>query len=360
MDRSERVMSRRKQATPYRVQLVQHSLGMEECVHTDKAEVDMTESVSDHGNQEEDFVNISENCDGSTQYSEDNILFKDSEDHLLPTSRLVTAINKDKTESSMKGPEMTNFSQSVDIQHHADIGGTKGLICSICGSTLSCRSSLDKHMLIHSSEKPYHCAVCGQSLTARDRMQSVKLPDGKSDINDNTERTSVSEEAGPFWNTVVAAGMLFVCETCIAYRNLIEAQETSVHKWMVRRQNEPLHVRLQRLERERTAKRLKRANESADEREMRRLRDREAKRLQRMQESEDQRARRLQRDREAMRLKRANETPEKRQARLIREREAKRIKRRLQKLNPSLSVHISQKSTPEMNSFQLHVACPNL
>ncbi|XP_038662355.1 zinc finger protein 821 isoform X2 [Scyliorhinus canicula] len=333
---------------------------MEECVHTDKAEVDKTESISDHGNQEEDFVNISENCDGSILYSENDVLFKDSENHLLPTRRLVTAVNKDKTESIMKGPVMTsNLSQSVDIQHHVDIV-TKGLICSICGSTLSCRSSLDKHMLIHSSEKPYHCAVCGQSLTGKDHLKSVKLSDGKSDINDNTERTSVSEEAGPFWNTVVAAGMLFVCETCIAYRNLIEAQETSVHKWMVRRQNEPLHVRLQRLERERTAKRLKRASESAAERDMRRLRDREAKRLQRMQESEDQRTRRLQRDREAMRLKRANETPEKRQARLVREREAKRIKRRLQKLNPSLSVHISQKSTAETNSFQLHVACPNL
>ncbi|GCB78115.1 hypothetical protein scyTo_0019362 [Scyliorhinus torazame] len=301
-----------------------------------------------------------ENCDGSVQYSEDDVLFKDSENHLLPTRRLVTAVNKYKTESIMKGPKMaSNLSQSVDIQHHVDIV-TKGLICSTCGSTLSCRSSLDKHMLIHSNEKPYHCAVCGQSLTGKDHLQSVRLPDGKSDINDNTERTSVSEEAGPFWNTVVAAGMLFVCETCIAYRNLIEAQETSVHKWMVRKQNEPLHVRLQRLERERTAKRLKRASESAAERDMRRLRDREAKRLQRMQESEDQRARRLQRDREAMRLKRANETPEKRQARLVREREAKRIKRRLQKLNPSLSVHISQKSTAEINSFQLHVACPNL
>ncbi|XP_067853601.1 zinc finger protein 821 isoform X2 [Heptranchias perlo] len=333
---------------------------MEECVHTDKAEVGMTESISGHGNQEEDFVDIRENCDGATQYSEDDLFPKESEDHLLPT-RLVPAISKDEIGSNMKRPEMSrNFSQSEDSQHHADIGGTKGLICSICGSTLSCISSLDKHMLIHSGEKPYHCAVCGQSLTAKDHVHSVKLSDGKSDINDNTERTSVCEEAGPFWNTVVAAGMLFVCETCITYRNLIEAQETSVHKWMVRRQNEPLHVRLQRLERERTAKRLKRASESAEEREMRRLRDREAKRLQRMQESEDQRARRLQRDREAMRMKRANETPEKRQARLIREREAKRIKRRLQKLDPSLSVHISQNSTPEMNSFQLHVACPSL
>ncbi|XP_060693618.1 zinc finger protein 821-like [Hemiscyllium ocellatum] len=334
---------------------------MEESVHTDKAEGDMSESNSNHGNQLKNLVNISGNCSRSTQYSEDDLLCKESEVHLLPTSRLVTTKNKNETGNKMKEQQMSsNFSHTVDIQHRADIRDTKGLICSTCGSTLSCRSSLDKHMLIHSSRKPYHCAVCGQSLAAKDHLQSVKLPAGQSDISDNTEKTSVPEEAGPFWNSMVAVGMLFVCETCVAYRNLFEAQETSVHKWMARRQNEPLHVRVQRLERERTAKRLKRANESADEREMRRLRDREAKRLQRMQESEDQRTRRLQREREAMRLKRANETPEKRQARLLREREAKRIKRRLQKLNPSLSVHISQKSIPEMSSFQLHVACPNL
>ncbi|XP_048402537.1 zinc finger protein 821-like isoform X1 [Stegostoma tigrinum] len=334
---------------------------MEECVHTDKYEGDMSQSSSDHGNQVKNYVNISDNCGRSIQYPEDDLLCKESEDHLLPTSGLMTTKNKNEAESNMKGQQMnSNFSHSVDIQHRTDIRDTKGHICSICGSTLSCRSSLDKHVLIHTSKKPYHCAVCGQPLAAKDHVQSVKLPEGQSDISDNMERTSIPEEAGPFWNSMVAAGMLFVCETCVACRNFFEAQETSVHKWMARRQNEPLHVRLQRLERERTAKRLKRANESADEREMRRLRDREAKRLQRMQESEDQRARRLQREREAMRLKRANETPEKRQARLVREREAKRIKRHLQKLNPSLSVHISQKSTPEMSSFQLHVACPNL
>ncbi|XP_051884654.1 zinc finger protein 821-like [Pristis pectinata] len=227
------------------------------------------------------------------------------------------------------------------MKHLAGFGDTKGLICSVCGSTLSCISSLDKHMLIHNGEKPYHCAVCGQLFTTKDHMDSLMLPDGKSVINGNFERTPVSEEPGSFWNTMVAAEMLFVCETCVTCRNLIGAPDTLVHKWMGRRQNEPLHVRLQRLERERTAKRLKRANESADEREMRRLRDREAKRIQRMQETEDQRARRLQRDREAMRMKRANETPEKRQARLVREREAKRIKRSLQKLDPELSVHIS-------------------
>ncbi|XP_017295278.1 zinc finger protein 821 isoform X1 [Kryptolebias marmoratus] len=160
---------------------------------------------------------------------------------------------------------------------------------------------------------------------------------------------------------VYPAGVLLVCNSCVAYQQLVEAQ-SPMRKWALRRKNEPLEARLQRLERERTAKKNKRACETEEERELRRLRDREAKRMQRMQESEEQRARRLQRDREAMRLKRANETPEKRQARLVREREAKRIKRRLEKIDPALRTQIEHDPaamaalTADMSLFQF--PCP--
>ncbi|XP_049910361.1 zinc finger protein 821 isoform X4 [Epinephelus lanceolatus] len=160
---------------------------------------------------------------------------------------------------------------------------------------------------------------------------------------------------------VYPAGVLLVCNSCVAYQQLVEAQ-SPMRKWALRRKNEPLEARMQRLERERTAKKNKRACETDEERELRRLRDREAKRMQRMQESEEQRARRLQRDREAMRMKRANETPEKRQARLIREREAKRIKRRLEKIDPALRTQIEHDPaamaalTADMSLFQF--PCP--
>ncbi|KAJ3593610.1 hypothetical protein NHX12_005944 [Muraenolepis orangiensis] len=157
------------------------------------------------------------------------------------------------------------------------------------------------------------------------------------------------------------AGVLLVCNSCVAYQQLVDSQ-SPMRKWAMRRKNEPVEMRIHRLERERTAKKSKRACESDDERQMRRLRDREAKRMQRMQESEDQRARRLQRDREAMRLKRANETPDKRQTRLIREREAKRVKRRLEKIDPSLRTQIEHDPaamaalTADMSLFQF--PCP--
>lgn len=162
---------------------------------------------------------------------------------------------------------------------------------------------------------------------------------------------------------VYPAGVLLVCNSCVAYQQLVESQ-SPMRKWALRRKNEPLEARLQRLERERTAKKNKRACETEEEREMRRLRDREAKRMQRMQETEEQRARRLQRDREAMRVKRANETPEKRQARLIREREAKRVKRRLEKIDPALRTQIEHDPaamaalTADMSLFQFPCTMP--
>lgn len=189
--------------------------------------------------------------------------------------------------------------------------------------------------------------VCGEALP-------VALPaEGAS----NTEEDQAAAPHTP----VYPAGILLVCNSCVAYRRLLEAQAPSVRKWALRRQNEPTEVRLQRLERERTAKKSRRDNETPEEREVRRMRDREAKRLQRLQETDEQRARRLQRDREAMRLKRASETPEKRQARLIREREAKRLKRRLEKMDLMLRAQFGQDPSAmaalaaEMSFFPLPV-----
>ncbi|KAJ1200637.1 hypothetical protein NDU88_004458 [Pleurodeles waltl] len=54
-------------------------------------------------------------------------------------------------------------------QHNTDTGGTDHS-CSICGKSLSSASSLDRHMLVHSGERPYKCNVCGQSFTTNGNM----------------------------------------------------------------------------------------------------------------------------------------------------------------------------------------------
>ncbi|NWS97523.1 ZN821 protein, partial [Mionectes macconnelli] len=251
-------------------------------------------------------------------------------------------------------------------QHTAAVVSAKSYLCPVCGRALSSPGSLGRHLLIHSEDQLSNCAVCGARFTSHATFNSEKLPEVLS-----ADRLPAPQSQGPsgaegkdvaFRTPVYPAGILLVCNNCAAYRKLLEAQSPGMRKWALRRQNEPLQVRLQRLERERTAKKSRRDNETPEEREVRRMRDREAKRLQRMQETDEQRARRLQRDREAMRLKRANETPEKRQARLIREREAKRLKRRLEKMDMMLRAQFGQDPSAmaalaaEMNFFQLPVS----
>ncbi|NXG09460.1 ZN821 protein, partial [Sakesphorus luctuosus] len=252
-------------------------------------------------------------------------------------------------------------------QHTAAVVSAKSYLCPVCGRALSSPGSLGRHLLIHSEDQLSNCAVCGTRFTSHATFNSEKLPEVLS-----ADRLPAPQSQGPSGAegkdvafrtpAVYPAGILLVCNNCAAYRKLLEAQSPGVRRWALRRQNEPLEVRLQRLERERTAKKSRRDNETPEEREVRRMRDREAKRLQRMQETDEQRARRLQRDREAMRLKRANETPEKRQARLIREREAKRLKRRLEKMDMMLRAQFGQDPSAmaalaaEMNFFQLPVS----
>ncbi|XP_061336004.1 zinc finger protein 821-like [Pezoporus flaviventris] len=255
-------------------------------------------------------------------------------------------------------------------QHTAAVVSAKSYVCPVCGRALSSPGSLGRHFLIHSEDQLSNCAVCGACFTSHATFNSVKLPEVLS-----TDWLPAPQSQGPssaegkdiaFHPPVYPAAILLVCNNCVAYRKLLEAQAPSMRKWALRRQNEPLKARLQRLERERMAKKCRRDNETPEEREVRRMRDREAKRLQRMQETDEQRARRLQRDREAMRLKRANETPEKRQARLIREREAKKLKRRLEKMDMMLQAQFGQDPSAmaalaaEMNCFRLPVSSVEL
>ncbi|GFR78995.1 Ras-related protein RIC1 [Elysia marginata] len=42
--------------------------------------------------------------------------------------------------------------------------------CTICGKTLSSQSSLDRHMLVHSGERPFRCKICDMSFTTNGNM----------------------------------------------------------------------------------------------------------------------------------------------------------------------------------------------
>ena len=49
-------------------------------------------------------------------------------------------------------------------------GQAKVYHCCLCGKMLSSFSSLDRHMLVHSGERPFSCEVCGQTFTTNGNM----------------------------------------------------------------------------------------------------------------------------------------------------------------------------------------------
>ncbi|XP_042320588.1 ras-responsive element-binding protein 1 isoform X2 [Sceloporus undulatus] len=71
-------------------------------------------------------------------------------------------------------------------QHNIDTGGTDHS-CSICGKSLSSASSLDRHMLVHSGERPYKCSVCDQSFTTNGNMhRHMKIHEKDPNSTTNT------------------------------------------------------------------------------------------------------------------------------------------------------------------------------
>ncbi|XP_028832081.1 ras-responsive element-binding protein 1 isoform X2 [Denticeps clupeoides] len=73
---------------------------------------------------------------------------------------------------------MTQHQLTMHIRQHNTDSGNTDHACSICGKSLSSASSLDRHMLVHSGERPYKCRVCGQTFTTNGNMhRHMKIHD---------------------------------------------------------------------------------------------------------------------------------------------------------------------------------------
>lgn len=60
-------------------------------------------------------------------------------------------------------------------------GQSKVYFCCLCGKMLSSFSSLDRHMLVHSGERPFSCDLCGQTFTTNGNMHRHKRTHGSRD-----------------------------------------------------------------------------------------------------------------------------------------------------------------------------------
>ena len=67
-------------------------------------------------------------------------------------------------------------------------GQAKVYHCCLCGKMLSSFSSLDRHMLVHSGERPFSCIFCGQTFTTNGNMHrhqrthGLKAPGDEGDV----------------------------------------------------------------------------------------------------------------------------------------------------------------------------------
>ena len=66
-------------------------------------------------------------------------------------------------------------------------GQSKVYYCCLCGKMLSSFSSLDRHMLVHSGERPFSCHLCGQTFTTNGNMHRHSRTHGHREIGCTVE-----------------------------------------------------------------------------------------------------------------------------------------------------------------------------
>ncbi|GFY71555.1 ras-responsive element-binding protein 1 [Trichonephila inaurata madagascariensis] len=168
------------------------TVAAEEVVSNDNDCVDDNgeESIEIDDEEEEGMLVIDEGIDDENKNSDQDE--NEQHDVKLPVSELNNQIivdeNHNEPESAVKSKEATmadtavkNICSSCNIvtesasaltahmkQH--SITNSQVHKCLICSKNLSSASSLDRHMLVHSGERPFTCKICGMSFTTNGNM----------------------------------------------------------------------------------------------------------------------------------------------------------------------------------------------
>ncbi|CAI9579767.1 unnamed protein product, partial [Staurois parvus] len=112
-------------------------------------------------------------------------------------------------------------------QHTAAVVSAKSYLCPVCGRALSSPGSLGRHLLIHSDDQLSNCAVCGAQFSTLATFNSEKLPELLSSDSwnqDNDKTPNGVEGKDEDFNPIYPAGVLLVCNNCVAYRKMVTSQ----------------------------------------------------------------------------------------------------------------------------------------
>ncbi|KAF4524885.1 hypothetical protein B566_EDAN015541, partial [Ephemera danica] len=97
---------------------------------------------------------------------------------------------------------------TVHIRAHNEASGgtttpptaasSKVFSCSICGKLLSSSSSLDRHMLVHSGERPFKCRICQVAFTTNGNMHRHMRThnNNTSSVNNNHQQLQQGDSDG--------------------------------------------------------------------------------------------------------------------------------------------------------------------